>query len=239
MSFEEFQDGYDGHLGYQNGTMLAILNLHVSPIPPTKVCLIWLTIQEQMSFEYFQDGHHGRYQKGVILAVLNLYVTLMPPTKFQHKMTYDLGGDVVWRISRLRAWWPPWILEQKDFSNFESSCCPNDPPKVWAQSDLVFGSRCGLKILLLSQCTSILPNDPAKTQISLCILWVFTVSMKSLVIHDNMMFYILWIVFQSNQDYGRLMCNEAAHSAEFCLQQDLNPGLTIRAQLFKTNDVVS
>ena len=37
MSFEEFQDG--GHLGYRNGTILAILNLHVATMPPTKVQL--------------------------------------------------------------------------------------------------------------------------------------------------------------------------------------------------------
>ena len=34
MSFEEFQDG--DHLGYLNGTILAILNLHVATMPPTK-----------------------------------------------------------------------------------------------------------------------------------------------------------------------------------------------------------
>ena len=33
MSFEEFQDGhYGGHLGYRIGTILAILNLYVTPI---------------------------------------------------------------------------------------------------------------------------------------------------------------------------------------------------------------
>ena len=32
MWFEDFQDGcYDGHLGYQNGTTLVILNLHAAP----------------------------------------------------------------------------------------------------------------------------------------------------------------------------------------------------------------
>ena len=37
MSFEEFQDGrHDGHLGYRNGTILAILNLYVAPVPPIK-----------------------------------------------------------------------------------------------------------------------------------------------------------------------------------------------------------
>ena len=34
---EEFQNGYNGgHLGYQNETILAILNLNVAPMPPTK-----------------------------------------------------------------------------------------------------------------------------------------------------------------------------------------------------------
>ena len=40
MSFEEFQDGRrSGHLGYQNGMILAILNLCVTVMPPIK---IWL-----------------------------------------------------------------------------------------------------------------------------------------------------------------------------------------------------
>ena len=37
MSFEDFQDGRHGrHLGYRYGIILAILNLHVVPMPPTK-----------------------------------------------------------------------------------------------------------------------------------------------------------------------------------------------------------
>ena len=36
-SFEEFQNGrHGGHLRYQNGTILAILNLHVAIMPPIK-----------------------------------------------------------------------------------------------------------------------------------------------------------------------------------------------------------
>ena len=34
MSIEEFQDGR--HLGYQTETILAILNLHIATMPPTK-----------------------------------------------------------------------------------------------------------------------------------------------------------------------------------------------------------
>ena len=37
MWFEDFQDGYHGgHLGYQNGTILAILPLHAAPMPSIK-----------------------------------------------------------------------------------------------------------------------------------------------------------------------------------------------------------
>ena len=37
MSFEEFQDGHhSSHLGYQNGTILAILNLPVVTMPAIK-----------------------------------------------------------------------------------------------------------------------------------------------------------------------------------------------------------
>ena len=37
MSFEEFKDGrHGGHLGYQNEMILAILNLHVAIMLPTK-----------------------------------------------------------------------------------------------------------------------------------------------------------------------------------------------------------
>ena len=37
MLFEEFQDGrYGGHLGHRNVTILAILNLHIATMPPTK-----------------------------------------------------------------------------------------------------------------------------------------------------------------------------------------------------------
>ena len=38
MSFEEFQDG---RLGYRNGTILAILNLPVAPMPAIK---FWLNL---------------------------------------------------------------------------------------------------------------------------------------------------------------------------------------------------
>ena len=39
MSYEKFQDGCRGHLGYQNGRILAILNLCPTMKPPIKILL--------------------------------------------------------------------------------------------------------------------------------------------------------------------------------------------------------
>ena len=37
MSFEDFQDGHlCGHIGHLNRMILAVLNLHVAPMPPSK-----------------------------------------------------------------------------------------------------------------------------------------------------------------------------------------------------------
>ena len=46
-----------------------------------------------MSFEEFQDGHHGShlgYQNIMILAILNLYVALMPPIKFRLRVWEEI-----------------------------------------------------------------------------------------------------------------------------------------------------
>ena len=84
-------------IGYQNGTILAILNLCVTVMPPSSFSSIRFRVWEKMSFEEFQDGHHGchlGYQNKMILAILNLHVATMPPTKFQLNPTYGSGGDV-------------------------------------------------------------------------------------------------------------------------------------------------
>ena len=59
-----------------------------------------------MSFEEFQDGHHGGhlgYGNRMILAILNLYVAPMPSIKFPLNMTYGLGGDVGYRNGTILA----------------------------------------------------------------------------------------------------------------------------------------
>ena len=89
LSFEEFQDGScGGHIGYRNGTVLAILNLYVTLMPPIEFWLNPTYGLVEMSFEEFQDGRHWNcdghlgYRDGMVLAILNLYVASMPHIKF-------------------------------------------------------------------------------------------------------------------------------------------------------------
>ena len=59
MSFKNFQDRLPGgHLGYRKGTILAILNLCVTVMPPIKFQFNRTGFRE-MSFEEFQDGRRG------------------------------------------------------------------------------------------------------------------------------------------------------------------------------------
>ena len=125
MLFEEFQYGcHGGHLGYQYGPILAILNLYVAPMPPIKFWLNWTYCFGGMSFEEFQDGRHGGhlgYQNRTILAILNLYNAQMPPIKFRLNLT-SFGRRCGLKNLKMAPWWLFWLLEWNDFSNSESLC---------------------------------------------------------------------------------------------------------------------
>ena len=57
---EDFQDGHPGcHLAYCKEMTLAILNLPVTQLPPTKFWLNPTPIWKQMSFGDLQNGRHG------------------------------------------------------------------------------------------------------------------------------------------------------------------------------------
>ena len=59
---------------------------------------IRLAVQEQITTEDYQDGHHGGllgYRNKTILAILNFHVASMPPTKFWLNPTYHSEADVV------------------------------------------------------------------------------------------------------------------------------------------------
>ena len=89
MPFKEFQDG--GHLGYQNGMLLALLNLYDTVMPHIK---FQLNPTYSLSSEEFQNDSHGGhlgYWNGMTLAILNLHVATNPPTKFWLNSTYGFG----------------------------------------------------------------------------------------------------------------------------------------------------
>ena len=111
MSFEEFQDGcplgyWDrtilailnlcvtvmppisgGHLGYQNGTILAILNLCVTDASHQVSAQLDLEFRRRCRFEEFQDPG---YRNRTILAIVNLCVTVIPPIPGGH-LRYQNG----------------------------------------------------------------------------------------------------------------------------------------------------
>ena len=79
----DLQDG--GHLGFPISTILAIFDLQVTPMLPSKLESIGLSVQEKKRKIDFQDGGHGSYLGfliGTILAIFDLQVTPMLPSKF-------------------------------------------------------------------------------------------------------------------------------------------------------------
>ena len=78
---------HGGHLGLRIGMILAIFDLQVTQILPTKFQSIGLSIQEKKILKYFQDDGHGGHLDfiGMLLASFHLLVTSMPQTKFQVK----------------------------------------------------------------------------------------------------------------------------------------------------------
>ena len=85
MWFEEFRDGrHGGYIEYQNGTILAFLNLNNTSMPPIS------SIQHRSGayvvsrfsrWPSWRGGHLG-YLNATILAILNFHLAPMLPTKF-------------------------------------------------------------------------------------------------------------------------------------------------------------
>ena len=75
-----FQDGCNGgHLGFPIRMILAIFNLQVSLMIPTKFRVHWAFDSGEEVKKGFQDGHHGGhlgFQIRMILAIFNLQVSL-------------------------------------------------------------------------------------------------------------------------------------------------------------------
>ena len=76
------------------GTILAILNLHVAPLSPTKFGLNQTICSGADMVEDFQDGRAAILDIGTILTILNLYVLTMPPIKLKLNQTWGSGWTI-------------------------------------------------------------------------------------------------------------------------------------------------
>ena len=120
---------------------------------PSSFGSTWL-MDWEMSFEEFQDGHHGGhlgYPNRTILAILNLCVALMPPIKFLLNPTHGLGGVSFQEFQDGCHL----ISEWNHFSNSESLCHCDTSHQNLAQSELQFW-RCRLKNLKMAAVAAIL-----------------------------------------------------------------------------------
>ena len=98
--------------------ILAIFDLQVTPMLPTK---FGLSVQEKKKKIDFQDGCHGGHLGcpiGLILANFDLQVTPMLPSKFEVNWPFGSGEEAKNRFSRWQPWRPSWISDRHDFSYF-------------------------------------------------------------------------------------------------------------------------
>ena len=100
----DFQDGgHAGHPEFPISMILAIFDLQVTPMLPSKFESTGLSVQEKKRKIDFQDGCHGGhlgFPIGTILAIFDLQVTPMLPTKFGVNWLLGLGVEAKKRFSR-------------------------------------------------------------------------------------------------------------------------------------------
>ena len=81
-----------GHLGFPIGMILAIFDLQVTLMVPSKFGVNWSLVQEKKRKIDFQDGGHLGFPIGTILAIFDLQVTPMLPSKYQVNWPRGVGG---------------------------------------------------------------------------------------------------------------------------------------------------
>ena len=90
----DFQNGHQGgRLGFPRGMILAMFDLQVTAMLPTKFQVNWLSLGEEAK-NRFLDGHQGGhlgFSIRIILAIFDLQVTLMLPTMFQVSWPFGSG----------------------------------------------------------------------------------------------------------------------------------------------------
>ena len=143
----DFQDGpHGGYLRFPIGTTLAIFDLQVTLMLPTKFQVKWpfgsgeevknsfsrqppwrpSSISDRNYYSYFLSTSHPQF-----------------PTKFRVNWPFGSGAMVKNRVSRRRPLWPSWVSKQNNFSYF----WPTSHPDASYQVSCPLAQRC-FKLLL-------------------------------------------------------------------------------------------
>ena len=100
--------------------ILAIFDLQVTQMLPSKFGVIGLLVQEKRKIDFQDSGHGGHlgFLIGTILAIFDLQVTSMLPSKFGVNWPFGSGEEAKNRFSRWPPWRPSLIFDRHDFSYF-------------------------------------------------------------------------------------------------------------------------
>ena len=95
---------YGDHLGFPIGKILAIFNLHVTPMLPIKFeanSPFGSREKRKIDLQYGRHSGHLGFPIGTILAFFNLQVSPMIPIKFKINWPFSAGEEAKNRFSSL------------------------------------------------------------------------------------------------------------------------------------------
>ena len=121
MSLEDFQESHNP--AYQNRKLLAILNRHVAPMPPTKFQLNrTYCLGEDVVWRFSKWLPRLPYWIWKRDDFLQFWISMSP-------QCLPLSSILQFKrccFEEFPHWWPSLISERNDFSNSEFPCRPDD-----------------------------------------------------------------------------------------------------------------
>ena len=118
----DFQDGgHGGHLGFPIGMILAIFDLQITPMLPTRFGVNWPLGSGEEAKNRFSSWRPWRpswISDRHDFNCFDLQVTPMLPSKFGVNWPFGSGKEAKNRFSRWLPWRPSWISNRQDFSYF-------------------------------------------------------------------------------------------------------------------------
>ena len=115
------------NLGFQIRTILAIFDLHVTPMLPNKFQINWpFCSGEELKnrFSRWPPWRPSWISDRNVLSIFDLHVSPLLPTKFGVNWPLGSGEEAKNRFSRWSPWSPPLISDWYYFSNIWSKKSP-------------------------------------------------------------------------------------------------------------------